>query len=341
MISVWAGHGISLDGSKDSGCTYTRRGKTYTEAWLVERITKSCVHYLRASGVEVLTDVPGNKINMTAQVRKSNAKKAKIHVAFHCDYSKAPSGTIPLYASDKGKRLAKLMNKYVLQYSSLKTRGLCKRTDLYELNATTMPAVIFEVGSIKSDLDTMIREFDAIGFGAARGICAFLGVKFDCKEMQFLDAMTHYEKLILKNHFSYNGKATYNTYTKAAKGKKQVNCALFISWALQRIKVLPTNRRIWLGNTVNGSGAATLKKRCHVTHPNKKPKDTNLYIGAVYGYQWGSAKKNLVHTMGLRGFVNGHPKWGTCGGSDIKARDLSRPRSYYEKKPIKTLCRFK
>lgn len=341
MISVFAGHGVSLGGSKDSGCVYTYKGKTHTEAWLVERITKSCVHYLRACGVSVLTDVPGNKINMTAQVAKSNAKRAKIHVAFHCDYSKAPAGTLPLYTSEKGKKLARLMNKYVMQYSSLKTRGLCKRADLYELNATNMPAVIFEVGSISRDLHTMIHEFDAIGFGAARGICAYLGVKFDCKEMQFLNAMTYYEKLIVKNHFSYNGKATYNTYTKALKGKKQVNCALFITWALQRIKILPTNRRIWLGNAVNGSGAATLKKRCTVTHPNKLPKNTDLYIGAVYGFQWGSSKANKVHTMGLRGFVNGRPKWGTCGGSDIKARDLSRVRGTYESKAIKTLCRFK
>ena len=336
-VAVFCGHGTSLNGAFDAGCTYGR----FTEAQLMEKVTKSCVHYLRASGVEVLTDVPGNKINMTKQVEKSNKAGVRLHVAFHCDYSGAPAGTLPLYMSESGRKLAKLMNKYVMQYSSLKTRGLCRRNDLYELRVTDAPAVIFEVGSIKRDLRTMRFEYDAIGFGAARGICAYLGVKFNPPQMQLLGALTTLEKGILKNHFTYNGKATYNTYRKALQGKHQVNCALYITWGLQKTGILPTNRRIWLGDTVNGSGAETLKKRCSVYHPNKLPKNTWFHIGDVVGFQWGSSKANKVHTMVLRGFVNGKPKWATCGGSDLKARDLSRCRPYYDKKKVKTICRIK
>jgi len=340
-VSVFVGHGKSQDGSWDSGCVYKHNGKTYTEAGLMKKITESCVYYLRQCGIDVVTDVPNNNINMVRQVYLSNERHSKIHVAFHCDYDKAPSGTLPLYVSSEGRKLAALMNKYVLQYSSLKTRGLCKRMDLYELNATNMTSVIFECGSIKKDLRYLVREYDAIGFGAARGICAYLGVKFNPKQMQLLNALTTYEKGIIKNHFTYDGKATYTSYNAAKKGKKKVNCALYISWGLQKIGILPYNRRIWFGNDINGSGAVTLKRKGKVFHPNKKPRWCYLHIGDVCGWQWGSSKANKVHTMVLRGFVNGHPKWATCGGSDIKAKDLSRCRSFYEKKPIKTLYRMR
>lgn len=341
-LAVFCGHGTSQNGGWDSGCVYKHKGKTYTEAGLMKKVTESCVYYLRQCGIEVITDTPSNYINMFKQVEKSNREKVRLHVAFHCDYSGSPAGTIPLYTSAQGRKLAVAMNKRVLQYSSLKTRGVCKRNDLYELNATHAPSVIFECGSIKRDLVKLVREYDAIGFGAARGICDYLGVKFDPVQMRLLNALTTYEKAILKHHFTYNGKATYTTYQRALKGKKQVNCALYVTWGLQKVKVLPTNRRIWLGNVVNGNGATTLKKKCKVFHPDKKPRWCYLHIGDICGWQWGSSKKNLVHTMVFRGFLpNGKPKWATCGGSDIKAKDLSRRRTTYEKKPIKTICRLK
>ena len=340
-VAVFCGHGTSTDGGWDAGCVYKHKGKVYTEASLMKKVTESCVYYLRQCGVDVVTDVPANKLNMVKQTELSNNSGVKLHVAFHCDFSGAPSGTIPLYTSAEGRKAAKWMNKYVMTYSSLKTRGLKYRKDLYELNQTNAPAVIFECGSIKADLVTLVREYDAIGFGAARGICKYLGVTFDPVQMRLLNALTALEKGIISNHFTYNGKAVYTTYNKALKGKRQVNCALYITWGLQKVGVLPYNRRIWLGNDVNGSGAAALKRKSKVMHPDKRPRWCYLHIGDVVGYQWGSSKANKVHTMVLRGWVNHHPKWATCGGSDLKAKDLSRCRKAYETKPIKTICRIK
>lgn len=177
-IGVFIGHGNSTNGSWDCGCVY----KKYTEAQLMKPITGACVQYLRGSGVDVITDWPSNSINMVKQVQKSNQKACRIHVAFHCDYDKAPSGTLPLYTSTNGKRLAKLMNKHVMNEVKIKTRGIGKRNDLYELNATDMPACIFECGSIKKDLKKMRKKYDEYGKGAAKGICEYLGIKFTGKK---------------------------------------------------------------------------------------------------------------------------------------------------------------
>lgn len=177
-VALFVGHGIQTSGAKDSGCVYVKNGKTYTESGLMVPIAKWAVYYLKQSGIEVITDYPKNNINMVAQVRKSNSTGVDCHVALHCDYYKAPTGTIPLYVSSKGKKLAGYMNEYVMKYTGIKTRGLGKRKDLYELNATIAPACIFECGSIKADLNTMQKKSKQYGKGIAQGICKYLGVKF-------------------------------------------------------------------------------------------------------------------------------------------------------------------
>lgn len=174
-VGIYCGHGTSQDGSWDPGTTWGG----YTEAELCMRVTKSCVKWLQNSGISVYTDAPKNQINMVKQTAMSNSKGVKIHVAFHCDYDKAPAGTIPLYTSAAGRELAKWMNYYVVKDVGMKTRGLCKRSDLYELNCTNMPAVIFELGSIKADIKYLNKKYEQLGKACAHGICKHLGVKFN------------------------------------------------------------------------------------------------------------------------------------------------------------------
>ena len=177
-VGIYIGHGTNTAGGWDAGTTY----KGYTEAALMKPIVGACVAYLRGSGLKVVTDYPNNKINMIKQVAMSNAKKVAIHVAFHCDYPPAPSGTLPLYVSDAGRKLAKAMNREVTKEVGIKTRGIGRRSDLYELNCTDMPAVIFECGGIKPDRKKMKKKADAYGKGAARGICKYLGIPFTGKK---------------------------------------------------------------------------------------------------------------------------------------------------------------
>ena len=179
LVALNCGHGRSLNGSWDSGCVYGSK----TEAGLMLPITKAAVKYLRGSGVEVQTDTfSGNSRNMIADVQLANRAGADIYVSVHCDYKAAPSGTIPLYVSARGKKLASKMNKYVRKYTGIGTRGVCRRTDLYELNASNGVACIFECGSIKADLSKFEKSADAFGKGIARGICAYLGVEFTGKK---------------------------------------------------------------------------------------------------------------------------------------------------------------
>lgn len=174
-IAVQCGHGTSTDGSWDSGCVY---GK-YTEAGLMLKITKAAVKYLRASGITVISDADsGNNKNMIKDVQWANKEGVELYVSIHCDYSKAPKGVMPLYVSSSGKKLATALNKAIKSGMGMKSRGVQKRTDLWELNGTDMTACILETGAIKADLATLRDKSDAYGKCIAKGICNYLGVTF-------------------------------------------------------------------------------------------------------------------------------------------------------------------
>lgn len=175
-IAVQCGHGVSTDGSWDPGCVY----KGHTEAGLMLPITKAAVKYLRTSGVKVLSDADnGNNKNMIADVRWANNAGVELYVSIHCDYSGAPSGVMPLYVSGSGKKLAAALNKSIKADMGMKSRGVQKRTDLWELNGTDMTACILETGGIKADLSKLKDHPDKYGKAIAKGICAYMGVKFE------------------------------------------------------------------------------------------------------------------------------------------------------------------
>lgn len=206
-VALMCGHGRSCDGSWDCGTSYGG----YTEAGLMLPITKSAVKYLRSWGVKVISDADtGNNKNMIVDVRWANKQKCDIYVSLHCDWYKAESGTLPLYVSAKGKKLATAMNKAVMKDLGIRTRGVCYRSDLWELNGTNMPACIFETGSIKADIKTLKKKPDTYGKAIAKGICNYLGVEI--KEQKKTTAKTETKpaetKTLYRVRHSWNEPAT-------------------------------------------------------------------------------------------------------------------------------------
>lgn len=172
ILALMVGHGKSLDGSWDSGCTY---GK-YTEAGLMLPIVKVAVKLLRKSGVKVITDADdANNRNMKSSVAWANKKKARLYMSMHCDYKLATKGVAPLYVSSAGKKYAEAVGKYVAKAMGMKWKGATKRKDLYELNATDMTSVIFETGAIKADLK-YLKDYKKYGRALAKGILKYIGV---------------------------------------------------------------------------------------------------------------------------------------------------------------------
>ena len=244
-VALMCGHGKSTDGSWDCGTSYGGNN----EAALMLPVTKSAAKYLRSYGVTVISDSDtGNNKNMIVDVAWANKEKCDIYVSVHCDYYKAPSGVMPLYVSSNGKKLATALNNAIKSGMGMKSRGVVRRTDLWELNGTDMPACILETGSIKADISVLKNKADAYGKAIAKGICDYLGIKAEApapttKELYRVrkswnepatqkGAFSNLENAKLcadVNHlnvYASNGKLVYQSKQPTSKGTKIANQAI-------------------------------------------------------------------------------------------------------------------
>jgi len=166
-VYIATGHGITTDGTWDSGCV----DGNYQEADLALPIVKVAVLYLRQWGVTVGTDSDnGNDKNMVYCVAEANAMGADFYVACHIDFSGAPSGTYPIIypGSQGGMNLANSINASVMARMGIRTRGILQRDD-YEVSYPDAWACIFEMGSIRADIKKLL-DVEAYGFALAQGI---------------------------------------------------------------------------------------------------------------------------------------------------------------------------
>lgn len=321
-VALMCGHGRSTDGTWDCGTSYGGNN----EAALMLPITKAVVKYLRASGVTVISDADANNNkNMIADVRWANKEKVAIYVSLHCDYYKAPSGTLPLYVSAKGKALATAINKAVVSGMSMKTRGVTKRTDLYELNYTDAPACIFETGSIKADISNLRNEPDKYGKLIAQGICNYLGVKASADDRKAYTG--EYPNITVKttttasrgaeitakakeyawpygtasSKYSYSkgsARPAYKTALKKYMNKSakvsQSDCGYFVSTCVRASGIAPN----FLALKGTKESFPKVPSTMLVVHKGKKIPDGLLQAGDIIRYKKTSGQHTLMYYGG-------------------------------------------
>lgn len=336
VLALMVGHGRSLDGSWDSGCVYG----DYTEAALMLRIVKVAVKWLRKSGVRVITDSDdANNRNMKASVAWANNKGARLYMSVHCDYKLAPAGVYPLYRSEAGKKMAEAIGKSVASTMKMKFRGAAKRTELYELNATKMTAVIFETGAIKADLK-YLKDYKKYGKALAKAICKYIGVALyvsrPVKVRRAVLAVVKKEKAL---GFKYKVSGNATSWSKA-KVQRTTNCSRTISYGLQVAKILKAGQVFWINGTkivCKGSGTRTqLLKYYDVQHPKKATKNVKLKAGDIVGYG------DPAHTMMFAGYdALGRAKWYSTGNQKALNKGKAHIESKYDNRKIMTLLRLK
>ena len=341
ILALMVGHGTQLNGVWDSGCAY---GK-YTEAGLMLKIVKVAVKMLRKSGVRVISDCDnGNNRNMKSSVAWANSRGAKLYMSVHCDYKFSTAGVAPLYVSKTGKEFATTVGKYVAKAMKMRWKGAFKRTNLYELNATKMPSVIFETGAIKADLK-YLKDYKKYGKALAKGICKYIGVKYvgTTKAEKLCKTLKALATDMNNKHFKY--KMEYKkcgmSYAQARKTKNS-NCATFVSYGLQKQGVLKEGQIFWISNkdiVCKGEGCrANIVKNFKELHPNKPPKKADLKKGDICGYDpyhtqvfagWGKDKKGKKV-----------PTWYSWGSKDVGKKEPLVKKTYNTRK-IATILRFK
>lgn len=156
--------------------------------------------------------------------------------------------------------------------------------------------------------------------------------------VKFLSSLKTVANKFIKGGVKYDANKAKKSLSDILKYKK-TNCATYVSAALQEIKVLPTGKYIWLSNAIHGDKAAitAIKKKAKITYPKTTWKNAGLKKGDICGFT------NSPHTQVYAGKdASGNPLWYSCGGSDIKAKNLGPKRkSGYEKKKVMVKIRLK
>lgn len=156
--------------------------------------------------------------------------------------------------------------------------------------------------------------------------------------VKFIKSLKNVANQFIKNGVKYDANKAKKSLKDILKYKK-TNCATYVSSALQEIKVLPTGKYIWLSSSIHGDSAAikAIKKKAKITYPKTTWKNAGLKKGDICGFT------NSAHTQVFAGKdTNGNALWYSCGGSDIKAKNLGPKRkANYDKKKVMVKIRLK
>ena len=141
-----------------------------------------------------------------------------------------------------------------------------------------------------------------------------------------------------KLNFKYMMSGNATSWSKALQ-KRTSNCATFVSYVLQKMKLLKEGQIFWCNNgkvKFKGKGAKEqLKKVATISHPHKPPKECKLQKGDICGYS------KPAHTQIFSKYdKNGNALWYSFARSD-RWKKMPRKRGNYNRKKIDTIIRLK
>lgn len=164
-------------GGEDEGCSV---GGVLEKDVNLE-IAKSVRDKLREMGYQVVMTREGDQFSSTEErVRRANLEKGDLYVSIHqnaCETSE-PNGVEAWYCQnengEKSRRLARLMEKYVVQFTGAQEREISETDSLYVLRETDMPSCLVETGFLTNAAEraklTDPEYQDAIAEGIAYGV---------------------------------------------------------------------------------------------------------------------------------------------------------------------------
>ena len=171
-VYIADGHGLRPDGTIDPGAT----AGSETEQNSVSVVRAAMVDYLRPYPVSLM-DERTTDPNYQGSPERANDWGADYFIAIHRDWVKGLQGIFGFWVSDSGMALADDL------YAACKRAGLRMeptwhqyRDNLRVLNATAMPATLFEIGRVGgTDFDDQ-GEREAVGRALAEGLLNHLGI---------------------------------------------------------------------------------------------------------------------------------------------------------------------
>ena len=183
---------IFLDaGHNDSGHNTGATGNGLREQDLTFNTAKLCGDFLRQKGVDVMLSRPTKETNLGTSNSTSLSERCRLANEWGADYflsvhynAGGGTGSECLHVTENGRAFGEPVLASLVRAIGLTNRGMKKRTDLYVLNHTKMPAALIEVAFIDNMRDaTVISTHQHVIAGAiADGILSYVGMPKEDKE---------------------------------------------------------------------------------------------------------------------------------------------------------------
>lgn len=182
--AVGAGHGKNTPG---------KRNKNDEREWFFNRIiTESVIKQLNHNGIKtVRLDDPSGNVDVPLSERKKKGDNCDIYVSIHNNalgkwFDGGGSETYYYKGSGKGKKLASLIQKEMVDVLKRPDRGIKEGNHLYEIRETKPPAVLIEALFFDSKQDILLlrdeKLLEKLGVRIAKAICDYFGVSFKEKK---------------------------------------------------------------------------------------------------------------------------------------------------------------
>lgn len=182
-VYIAEGHGRRPDGTFDPGAV----DGVHSEQRDSKPVAAACTQVLRNAGLAVVSESDmADDPNFYGTTANANAAGVKCVVSFHYDWNQAPPGAFAIATSDDGRQLGWKIEAKVAEAGFVIRDYPDDRDNLYLLNNTLMPAVIFECGRIGHEDIDETHEQEAMGKAAAFGILDWLQIPQPLEE----DVMT-------------------------------------------------------------------------------------------------------------------------------------------------------
>ena len=105
------------------------------------------------------------------------------------------------------------------------------------------------------------------------------------RSADFLNALNEIAAGMIANNFFYSNSGISKTYEGALHGRKACNCAVFVSWGLQRAGLVPSGTLFWLDSKIHKDVSAIVNSPyLEVSYPNAKASSLDLQPGDIVGW---------------------------------------------------------
>lgn len=145
----------------------------------------------------------------------------------------------------------------------------------------------------------------------------------------FYQSLTSYAQKFADKKFHYDGGCGHRTYNASLKSNKSVNCAAYVSWALQESGLAPKRTLFWCSNKgeIRGPSAKTMRNKKYFytrEHIHKTVKSLVASGDLKPGDIVGSGHGQNHHTMVYKGKIKGKYKFFAVGKNKVNSHVPSK-----------------